>query len=128
MIIGLGVDAVSLQRVQKLDEKTIEKIFNPQEIEEYRALKDSHQQVKNDFLSSRFAVKEAYAKARGFGFCETIKPSEICTCSDSNGKPYIKLSGLTLSNAPKCKAHVSITHQDPLSIAVVILEDLDGKN
>lgn len=123
MICGIGIDATSIDRTGRLNAHAVEKIFHPLEVEQYRSLADAAQSVRNQFLASRFAVKEAYAKARGTGFTEDIIPSEICTLKDKNGRPFVRLYGRTLEHHPEDeKIHVSITHQEPLALAVVILE------
>ena len=124
MILGLGIDAVALERVKKLSAHTLEKIYNVDELEEYKALENAHEDIKAQYLASRFAVKEAYAKARGTGFCETVIPNEIKTVKEEGGRPSIVLCGKTLDNAPMTAIHVSITHEAPLAIATVILESV----
>lgn len=125
MIIGTGIDAVNIQRAKRLDNAFVQRYFSPEEIREYEGLKSSHEDVRAQFLASRFAVKEAYAKACGTGFCENVVPSEISTVKDKNGKPMIELAGRTLKSSKKATVHLSITHEDPLAIAMVILEEPD---
>lgn len=122
MIVGIGTDAVSIERAGRLNERALARIFNPREIEEFKSLEKAQPEIRAQFLASRFAVKEAYAKARGLGFGSEISPSEICTCKDSEGKPFIELSGRTLEKSPSLICHVSITHEMPLAIAFVVLE------
>lgn len=127
MILGIGVDAVCISRMEKLGDATLKRIFSTEELEEYENL-HAVAEIKNQYLASRFAVKEAYAKARGLGFGSKISPQEITTKKDENGKPFIVLKGKTLENAPKCNVQLSITHEDPLAIAFVVLEGFDGQN
>ncbi|MBP5551961.1 MAG: holo-ACP synthase [Spirochaetales bacterium] len=122
MILGTGIDAVSIQRMKKLQGRVLEKMFSASELAEYAALESAHEDIRAQFLASRFAVKEAYSKARGTGFCETVVPNEISTLKEEDGRPYILLSGKTLDNAPHCVIHLTITHEEPLAIAMVILE------
>lgn len=128
MILGTGIDAVAIERVKRLSEKTLQRIFNEKELEEYKALENAHEDIRAQFLASRFAVKEAYAKARGTGFCETVKPSEIYTQKEKDGRPYVVLCGKTLDNAPRAVVHLSITHEMPLAIAMVTLESIGSAN
>lgn len=128
MILGTGIDAVSIERVKKLDDHFIQKVYHEKEIEQYKALEDAHEDIKAQFLASRFAVKEAYAKARGTGFSSTVKPNEIYTCKEADGRPYIVLCGTTLDNAPRAVVHLSITHEMPLAIAMVTLESIGSAN
>ena len=125
MILGIGVDAVSIERAGKLSGRTLEKIFNETELEEYKDLETAHPDIKAQFLASRFAVKEAYAKARGTGFCDIVVPNEIRTAREEDGRPCVVLCGKTLDNAPKATVHLSITHEKPLAIAMVVLESED---
>lgn len=120
MIIGTGIDAVNIERTKRLDDAFIKRYYNTAEVQEYLNLKNDA--AKAEFLASRFAVKEAYAKAYGTGFCKDVVPSEITTCHDNNGKPFIKLSGATEKSAKDAAIHLSITHENPLAIAMVILE------
>ena len=126
MISGIGIDAVSLERVKKLNAHFLEKVYNQRELEEYALLEKAHEDIKAQFLASRFAVKEAYAKARGTGFCEHVVPKDIFVEKDAQGRPFVGLSGVTLDNAPCEAIHLSITHESPLAIAMVILEKNGG--
>lgn len=128
MISGIGIDAVSIERVKKLDAHFLEKIYNESELEEYGLLADAHEDIRAQFLASRFAAKEAYAKARGTGFCETVVPKEIYVKKEASGKPSIVLCGATLDNAPRAAVHLSITHESPLAIAMVVLETVGKVN
>ena len=123
MILGTGIDAVSIQRAKKLQGRVLQKIFNASELAEYEAL-NAHEDIRAQFLASRFAVKEAYAKARGTGFNSVVIPNEIITRKEADGKPYVELCGKTLDNAPHCVIHLSLTHEEPLAIAMVILESV----
>ena len=123
MICGIGIDAASIERTGRLDEHAINRIFHPDEVAHFKEMNSAAKSVRDQFLASRFAVKEAYAKARGLGFCQDIVPSQICVCEDSLGKPFIKLCGRTEEMHPTDQTiFVSITHQEPLAVAVVILE------
>jgi holo-[acyl-carrier protein] synthase len=125
VILGTGIDAVNIERVKRLQGRTLEKLFNTEELEQYHALETAHEDVRAQFLASRFAVKEAYAKARGTGFSPVVIPSEIITRKEEDGRPYVALCGKTLDNAPKAVVHLSITHEQPLAIAMVILEAVE---
>lgn len=125
MILGTGIDAVGIQRVKNLGEAFINKVYSPVEIEQYKALENAHEDIRAQFLASRFAVKEAYAKARGTGFSDIVIPSDITTCSDDSGRPFIELSGKTLDNAPLSVIHLTLTHEMPLAIAMVVLESVE---
>jgi len=123
MIVGLGIDASAVERCLNKGEHFVKKFFHPDEYERWKSMEESAPEIRAQFLASRFAVKEAYAKARGTGFCAQVVPCEINTVTDSLGKPQVRLSGATLESHPQgCSIHVSITHEKPLAIAVVIIE------
>lgn len=124
MIIGTGIDAVNIQRTERLDEAFIKRYYSDEEVREYEGLAKAAESIRLQFLASRFAVKEAYAKARGTGFCADVVPKEITTVKDSLGKPGIKLTGKTAQSAGKARIHLSLTHEDPLAIAMVVLEEV----
>ncbi len=129
MILGIGVDAVSIERTKRLKGKALEKMFSPSELEEFSKLENAHEDIRAQFLASRFAVKEAYSKARGTGFNAIVIPNEITTAKEKDGRPYVILSGKTLDNAPRAVIHLSLTHEQPLAIAMVVLEqDEDGSS
>lgn len=126
VILGIGVDAVSIERVKNLKARALEKMFSEKELEQYSELENAHEDIKAQFLASRFAVKEAYAKARGTGFNGTVVPNEITTGKEKDGRPFVILSGKTLDNAPRAVVHLSLTHEKPLAIAMVVLESEDS--
>lgn len=126
MIAGIGVDAARISRFSELGEGTLKRIYSKSELQEYELLKVAAPEVRASFLASRFAVKEAFVKALGTGFCGTTKANEISTVKDETGKPAIVLEGDTLNNCPYCAINLSITHEDPLAIAFVVIEGDDN--
>lgn len=125
MIRGIGVDAVSIERIEKKEfsDHTIKRLFHPQEVEEAQNLGP----LKAQFLASRFAAKEAFVKALGLGF-KAISPSNICVTVDKEGRPTIALSFSDKKrlNLQQVEIHLSLTHENPLAIAFVVLEERDG--
>ena len=95
MILGTGIDAVNIDRVKKLQGRVLEKLFHPEELEQYHALETAHEDVRAQFLASRFAVKEAYAKARGTGFSSVVVPSEIITRKEEDAVTALRVIRIT---------------------------------
>jgi holo-[acyl-carrier protein] synthase len=122
MIIGLGIDVVETERmIAHGDHHTfMKKILHSNEYEEIL----QSAEPRHILLASRFAVKEAFAKAtgrgmRGMGF------SEIELSHDRFGRPYLILHGQAkriFSETGAQYAHVSLTHESGVAAAVVILE------
>ena len=114
MILGIGVDIVSNNRFEGKGKGFLEKLFLPSEIE-----KGFSAPSESEYFASRFASKEAVAKAFGTGF-RGLSPLDIEVCEDGLGKPYVKIHkeiDLSLS------IHLSISHERDSSIAMVVIED-----
>src|SRR5271154_147593 len=93
MIVGIGIDIVNIERIEKLLEKSgeqfLKKIFTPEEIkiaEKYKGKKYAA------YFAKRFAAKEAVVKAFGTGIGK-IEFREISVEKEKSGKPVIKLKG-----------------------------------
>jgi holo-[acyl-carrier protein] synthase len=70
-------------------------------------------------------VKESFLKAIGMGLGRGVKLLEIEVVNNKSGKPEINLSGGArefLVKAGIAKIHLSITHTENYSSAMVLLE------
>ncbi|MCK9191583.1 MAG: holo-ACP synthase [Sphaerochaetaceae bacterium] len=119
----IGVDIVNISRMTKLSEATKKGIFNKAEIERSNTFTSS--QAKAEYLAGRFAAKEALAKALGVAFTK-LKPSEIVVTNLDSGKPVLNLEGQSKENFPTLKCEISISHDSPSAIAVVLVEEMNG--
>ncbi len=86
MIIGVGVDAVEIDRVKHACERShfTERIFTKDEIAQFDKRKIR--------AASDFAGKEAVAKVFGTGFAG-CQPADIEILRNEKGAPYVKLYG-----------------------------------
>ena len=116
MVIGIGVDSVEIRRVQKSCESShfVERIFTEEEIRQF--------DKKKIRAASDFAGKEAVVKIFGTGFsgCE---PSEIEILRNSQGAPYVRLSGRARRIAEELgitDIQISITNTSELATAFAI--------
>jgi holo-[acyl-carrier protein] synthase len=123
MILGVGIDIIELDRViEKIDKNNgfREKIFSEHEI----AFCESKTNRKENY-AARFAAKEAFLKATGFGLILGNQLSEIEVTNDENGKPVLKLNGEFKAKSLEHqwnKVHLSISHLQNIACAVVIIE------
>lgn len=123
MIEGLGIDNVEITRMEEILKRGNafrDRVFSPVEIE-YCSKQTNYAQS----FAARFAAKEAFVKALGTGFTGDLDFNQIEIRSDSQGKPYISLSGeaKTIIENRKIEAvHVSLTHTASIASAIVILE------
>jgi len=116
MIKGIGLDIVELHRIKDMIDRQPKfpgRILTETERESFESLSDRR---KVEFLSGRFAAKEAFAKAVGTGIGKELSFRDIEIEKDERGKPHIvKPAGL--------KVHLSITHSRDFAAAQVVLED-----
>ncbi len=121
MIVGLGIDVCSIERMRKALERHGDRFFARICSERERA--DLTGREAATALSGRFAAKEAFAKAldgaRGVAWhdCE-VRRAE-------SGRPMLELKGTALACVEKFGAdkwHVSISHDAGVAVAVVVLE------
>lgn len=103
MIIGIGTDIIKNQRVKS---NIAKRILTENEYQIYLEKNDG---LKNEYLASRFAAKEAIVKATNKQY--TINQIEILNTIE--GKPYCSnIEGIELS----------ISHEDQYSIAFAIYQ------
>ncbi len=122
MIVGVGIDICSIERIRKALERShgriFERICSPRERAELASRPDQALA-----LAGRFAIKEAFSKvldgARGVGWheCEVRR--------EASGRPHLELSGNALVQTHARGGdtwHISLTHDGGLAVAVAILE------
>jgi holo-[acyl-carrier protein] synthase len=136
MILGVGVDLISVERIEKLlaqfPEKFPEKIFTKNEITKANKIKNSQENFlpRALFFSKRFAAKEAFSKALGLGIGRGIDFKDIEVENDENGKPQIRILNGKESFIKKhfdCKnfaIHLSLTDENPMASAFVIIDKI----
>lgn len=128
MIYGIGTDVCDIRRIaatlERRGERFAEKVLGPHEIEVFRARRAKLEVRGVAYLATRFAVKEAFAKAIGLGLrtpmtwraCEVVKAA--------SGQPQIRLHGaLALWFAARgLTAHVSLSDESDVAVAFVVIE------
>lgn len=122
MIVGIGVDLVDIERVNRIYAR-----FGLRFLE--RILTRTEQAAAPagvaPWLAARFAAKEATVKALGTGFARGIVPAHIEVTKDSLGQPHLLLHGAALRRAEilgVSSSHISLTHERHCALAMVILE------
>ena len=115
MILGIGTDICSIERLTKALERT--------ENLRARLFHDSEIDLTLDSLAARFAAKEALAKA--LGDPRMLTWNEIAVVNDELGKPRFEFFGSTANNVDSfgvSTAWLSISHDAEVAIAMVVLE------
>ena len=136
MILGIGIDLVSVGRIEHLmlefKEKFAEKIFTKKEILQANKIKSSEKNsIKRAiFYAKRFAAKEAFAKATGLGLGRGVDFKDIEVTNGKLGNPLIKIINGKEKfleehfNCKKFNIHLSLTDENPLASAIVIIEKI----
>lgn len=115
MIIGIGIDIIELERIEKMLDgklKFMERILTERERNVAAELK-GHRLV--EFVAGRFAAKEAYSKAVGTGIGKEVSFLDIEIRNDDRGKPIVFANTEHL-------VHLSISHSREFAVAQVVLE------
>lgn len=128
MIIGIGVDQVEVDRIDRLladwPDRGAARLFTPAE----RAVCGSRQRASECF-AARFAAKEAFVKALGTGLRDGMRWTEIEVRTHPNGRPEIRLAGAAgrrFRERGGRRIHLSFTHEGGQAVAFVVLEGDPG--
>ena len=129
MIVGIGIDILNLERLNKIinkyDQKFINRIYGKNEIQ----ISKSKSNNFIDYFGKRFSAKEATWKALSPSRGEGIFFREIEILNDINGKPYLYFSGKTQkyiekkekSLKAKLKFDISLSDDTPFVITFVVI-------
>jgi len=124
MITGIGIDLVENARIRdsidRFGDRFLSRIYT--EVEKEYCSKCSDPVIH---YAARFAAKEAAFKALGRGWAGGVKWKDVEVQRLSSGKPELHLYGEALAIATEMRStrfHVSLTHDQLISSAVVIVE------
>lgn len=129
MIVGIGTDVVSIDRIEKtlerFGERFVNRVLTPAERARFEATV-----AKGSHLAKRWAAKEAFSKAIGTGIHAPFTWQSITVGRDPRGKPGIipspemerHLQGLGVT-----AAHLSLTDDAGVAVAFVVLEGKDPR-
>ena len=131
MIYGIGQDIVDISRIQKIllgkhNDAFLRRVLTTEERQTAVAVKKR----LCEFVSGRFAAKEALAKAWGYGIGSVVGFQDIEVLPDRWGKPCVTLSPycwsrLTERHAGTYVIHLTLSHEKTLVSAVAIIERAD---
>lgn len=115
----VGVDVVEISRIaltiRRHGDRFLERIYTSRELDYCRGRTAS--------LATRFAAKEAMAKALGTGI-GAIRWLDVEILCDENGKPWILLHGPARRRAAELglgHLEVSLSHSRMVAVAVVVM-------
>lgn len=124
MIVGIGTDVCSIERIQKsLDrfgERLVRRILTPAERPRFARVKD-----KAAHLAKRFAAKEAFSKAIGTGIHAPFTWHSITVTRNAKGKPGVEPGAAMRKHLEKMGVtgcHISLSDDGDVAMAFVVLE------
>lgn len=127
MIVGLGTDIISVERITRILSKNasifIDKICSPDEKRYLQSCADITSK-----LAKLWAAKEAAVKALGTGFIEGISFKDIELKHNSLGRPELEFKGIALqklqvlAQGGQTNILISLSDDKPWAQAVVIIE------
>jgi len=124
VIVGVGVDAVDVQRFEQAAARRprlVERLFDPEELAYAGDGKNRWER-----LAARFAAKEAIVKAAG-GF-RGAAWREIVVGGRVNQPPPVRVEGPLGDWMRRTHTHVliSLTHERTMAVAVAVLQREDA--
>jgi holo-[acyl-carrier protein] synthase len=125
MIVGIGIDAVDIERVVRMvanhGDRMSERLFLPGEITYFKT-----KSAPAQHMAVRLAAKEAAYKAlTGNDLARSISWRDIEVVTRADGAPELRLHGRAEARFIEVggtSVHVSLTHSAVTAVAVVIVE------
>ena len=124
MIVGIGTDVVSIERIagvlERHGERFVKRVLTAAERPRFERTK-----AKASHLAKRWAAKEAFSKAIGTGIHPPFTWHSITVARDPRGAPGIVPSeamALYLRERGVKRAHISLTDDAGIAVAFVVLE------
>ncbi len=134
MILGIGIDLVCISKYQKdlLENDPSQYLSNHFSLDEIEIVEARKEKRPAELYAARWAAKEAFIKAiNGTDLHQEklwmgwVDFKEIEVLSDKHERPYLNLKGKVKEAADARnvkKIHLSFSHQDDYTTAIVILE------
>ena len=123
MIVGVGIDLVELDRIDRLHRRygdTFTARFCRPEEPQRRA-----NAALVQHLGGLFAAKEAVLKALGTGWAQGLRLRDVEVVHDQHGAPAVRLHARAAARAEDLAVHsihLSISHERAHAIAFALLE------
>jgi len=128
VIYGIGTDICKIPRIEaaleRHGDRFAKKILGPQEMAKYLARKAKNPVRGIRFVATRFAAKEAFAKAIGLGIRMPMTWPAAQMLNHPSGKPMIVCSGVLkdFMDKHKLSAQVTVSDEEDYAVAFVIVE------
>ena len=130
MIIGTGMDLVNIERIERAMNRWgnlfLRRVFTEKEIR--GCLKRTR---PSECFAIRFAAKEAFLKAIGWGLRNGLQWIDIEIENDPMGKPFFNVYRKAREVLDALRVQTSLltlSHEPPYAVAHVILEGRDHES
>ena len=124
MIVGIGTDVVSIDRIRGVldrhGERFVNRVLTPPERARFERTK-----LKASHLAKRWAAKEAFAKAIGTGIHAPFTWQSVTVTRDRKGAPGIEPSPAMadyLRGRGVTRSLLTLTDDAGIAVAFVVLE------
>ena len=122
MIFGVGTDIVEIARiaaaVERFGDRFVDRILGPEERRRYDARRTRSAQRGLAFLATRFAAKEAVAKAIGLGLRAPMTWRAVEIVNAPTGKPEVLVHGDLAEFVARKRLRLSVSISDEREIAL----------
>lgn len=128
MIYGIGADVVEIARVdaalRRFGRRFAERVLGPQELRRFDARNARAAARGVAFLATRFAAKEAVAKALGLGMRQPMSWRAVEILNEASGRPLAVTHGALAAYvaARKLRLHVTVSDERAVALAYAIAE------
>ena len=133
MIYGIGTDLCDIRRITDVatrrgGDRFAERVLGPAELQVFRTRRARVEARGLRFLATRFAAKEAFAKAIGLGIRWPMSWKSCEVLNDASGRPVLRLSGELAAwfDARGLVAHVTVTDETDYAASFVVVETLEA--
>jgi len=131
MIFGIGIDVTEIERISasyaRFGARFARRILGTQELQRFQMRHDRSHVRGLAYLSTRFAAKEAVAKALGLGMRAPMRWHSVEVLNDVSGRPvvrvYAELKRFVERN--RLRLHVSLTDERSTATAYVVAEVIE---
>jgi len=125
MIRGIGTDMIEFMRIERVGvDRLAQRILTKRE----QACLPPLPKRRREYVSGRFAAKEAIAKALGTGIGGACSFQDIEVINGELGKPMVRLSSELkerMFGSREIQIYLSITHSEAHALAMAVIEEME---
>ena len=131
MIFGVGIDIIEIDRIAasyaRFGERFARRILGAREFERFQIRRARSDKRGLAFLSTRFAAKEAVAKALGLGMRSPMRWHAVEILNDPSGRPVASVHAdlRRFIERHRLRLHVSLTDERTTAAAYAIAEVIE---